>query len=165
MSRIALAVVALILTVPPLNPATEACGDKFLAVGRGAKFQRAWVSVYPTKVMIYSRPSGDPKEAIRDPHLHRALRLAGHNGKVIEDWALLEQALRNVPVDVVLVDVSEASLLQGLIAASPAHPEALYVALPKNLTPATPAPVVSKLKSSDGTLKYLEVVESVMKAR
>ena len=165
MPRIALVVVALTLSVPAMYPAAEACGDKFLAVGRGAKFQRAWASVYPGKLLIYSRPPGDPKNAIRDPQLHKALRQAGHNVNVIEDWSLLEQALRTVPVDVVLVDVSEASKLQGLISSSPGRPDALYVALPKNLQPATPPQVVSKLKSSDGTLKFLEEIESVMKAR
>ena len=165
MPRVALVVVALTLSVPAIYPAAQACGDKFLAVGRGAKFQRAWVSVYPGKLLIYSRPSSDPKHAIRDPQLHKALRQAGHNVNVIEDWSLLEQAIRSVPVDVVLVDVSEASRVQGLIASSPGHPDALYVALPKNLTPATPSPVVARLKSSDGALKYLEEVESVMKAR
>lgn len=165
MPRIALVVVALTLSVPAMYPAAEACGDKFLAVGRGAKFQRAWASVYPGKLLIYSRPSSDPKNAIRDPQLHKALRQAGHNVNVIEDWTLFEQALRTVSVDVVLVDVSEASRLQGLISSSPGRPDALYVALPKDVKPATPPQVVSKLKSSDGALKYLEEIESVMKAR
>ena len=165
MPRIAAAVVALMLTVPTLYRAAEACGDKFLAVGRGAKFQRAYASVYPGKLLIYSRPSSDPKSAIRDPQLHKALRQAGHNVNVIEDWSLLEHALRGVPVDVVLVDVAEAPKVQDLIASAPAHPDALYVAFPKNLKPAAVPLVVAKLKSSDQALKYLEAIESVMKAR
>ena len=48
-------------------------------VGRGARFQRAYASVYPGKVLIYARPSTDPKAAIRDPQLHKALRQAGHS--------------------------------------------------------------------------------------
>ena len=90
----------------------HACGDKFLMVGRGAKFQRAYASVYPGKVLIFARPSTDAKAAIRDPQLHKALRQAGHAVSVIEDWALLEQALKSVPVDLVLVDVAEAEKLQ-----------------------------------------------------
>ncbi len=65
-------------------------------VGRGAKFQRAYASVYPGKLLIYARPVTDPKAAIRDPQLHKALRQAGHAVSVIEDWALLEQALKTV---------------------------------------------------------------------
>ena len=78
-------------------------------VGRGAKFQRAYASIYPSKLLIYARPSTDAKAAIRDPQLHKALRQAGHTVSIIEDWALLEQALKTVPVDAVLVDVAEAA--------------------------------------------------------
>ena len=165
MSRIAATVVALTLSVPALSPTAHACGDKFLAIGRGAKFQRAYASVYPGKLLIYSRPSTDPKSSIRDPQVHKALRQAGHNVNVIEDWSVLEQALRGAPVDVVLVDVAEASKVQDLVAAAPAHPDALYVAFPKNLKPAVSPQVVTKLKSSDNALKYLETIEGVMKAR
>ena len=82
-------------------------------VGRGAKFQRAYASVYPGKILIYARPSTDAKAAIRDPQLHKALRQAGHAVSVIEDWALLEAALKTAPTDVVLVDVAEAAETAG----------------------------------------------------
>ena len=165
MSRIFAAVVALTLSVPALYPSAQACGDKFLAVGRGAKFQRAYASVYPGKLLIYSRPSTDPKAAIRDPQLHKVLRQAGHNVNVIEDWNLLEQALRGAQVDVVLVDVAEAPKVQEIIGSAPAHPDALYIAFAKNLKPAVSPQAVAKLKSSDQALKYLEAIESVMKTR
>src|SRR5262252_1923606 len=121
MSRTASLVVALVLAVPSLYSTAQACGDKFLMVGRGAKFQRAYASVYPGNLLIYARPSTDPKAAIRDPQFHKALRQAGHTVSVIEDWSLLEQALKTVPVDVVLVDVAEASKLQPLVATSIGH--------------------------------------------
>jgi hypothetical protein len=161
MTRIAALVVALAVGVPALHPVTQACGDKFLMVGRGAKFQRAYASVYPGKVLIYARPSTDQKAAIRDPQLHKALRQAGHAVSVIEDWTLLEQALKTVSVDVVLVDVAEAARLQAIMGSSPAHPDALYVAFPK----AAPQQVVCRLKSTDRPLRYLDEVENVMKAR
>src|SRR4029079_8097803 len=102
MSRIAVVIVAMAVTVPAIYPVAQACGDKFLMAGRGAKFQRAYASVYPSKLLIYARPSTDPRSEIRDPQLQKALRQAGHSVSVIEDWSLLEQALKTVPVDVVL---------------------------------------------------------------
>lgn len=162
MSRTAMLVVALAVGVPALYPVAQACGDKFLMVGRGAKFQRAYASVYPGKVLIFARPSTDPKAAIRDPQLHRALRQAGHAVSVIEDWALLEQALKSVPVDVVLVDVAEATRLQAAMTSSPTRPEALYVAFPAAVPPGN---VICKLKSSDRPLRYLDEVENTMKTR
>ena len=47
MSRTLPLVVVLALSTSALYPAAQACGDKFLMVGRGAKFQRAYASVYP----------------------------------------------------------------------------------------------------------------------
>ncbi len=162
MSRFALLVVVIALGASHLYPVALACGDKFLMVGRGAQFQRAYASVYPGKVLIYARPSTDTKAAIRDPRLHKALRQAGHAVSVIEDWSLLEQALKTVPVDLILVDVKEASRLQPALALSPTRPEALYVAFPAEVPPKD---VICRLKSSDRPLRYLDEVENAMKTR
>jgi hypothetical protein len=165
MSRVAPFVVALVVSIPALYPVAHACGDKFLMVGRGAKFQRAWASVYPGNVLIYARPSTDLKAAIRDPQLHKALRQAGHTVSIIEDWTLLEQALKTVPVDVVLVDVAEAPRLQPVMSSSLAHAQPMYVAFPSSKSPAVKSALICRVKSSDRPLKYLEELENVMKAR
>src|SRR5262249_17323316 len=164
MPRIVPLVVALAVSLPVMSRVVAACGDKFLMVGRGARFQRAYASVYPGKLVIYARPSTDPKAAIRDPELHKALRQAGHSVSVIEDWSLLEQALKMVPVDVILVDVAEAAKLRDLMSASPAHPDALYVAFSSDAKIAK-ADVECRLKSSDRPLKFLDEVENTMKTR
>ncbi len=165
MSRIALFVVALAIGLSALYPVAHACGDKFLMVGRGAKFQRAYASVYPGNVLIYTRASKDPKAAMSDPQFYKALRQAGHTVSVIEDWTLLEQALKTVAVDIVLVDVAEAPRLQPAVASSLAHAEPMYVAFPSSKSIAVQQNVTCRLKSSDGTLKYLNELENVMKTR
>lgn len=164
MSRVWGFMVALALAAATLTPALQACGDKFLMVGRGAKFQRVYASVHPGRVLIYARPSADAKAAIRDPQLHKALRQAGHSVSVIEDWSLLEQALKSVPVDVVLVDVDEAEKLQRVVTGSPSSPEALYVASP-SAPPALQKQFMCKLKASDRSVRFLDEVENVMKGR
>ncbi|MCC7181654.1 MAG: hypothetical protein IT177_24960 [Acidobacteria bacterium] len=162
MPRTVSLVVALVVGVSALYPAVQACGDKFLMVGRGARFQRAYASVHPGKILIYARPSTNARAAIRDPQLHRALRQAGHAVSVIEDWALLEQALKMAPTDVVLVDVSEAARLQAAMEASPTRPDTLFVAFP---SAQPPSDVICRLKSSDKPIRFLDEVENVMKAR
>jgi hypothetical protein len=161
MKRIALMTLALVVGGAAVETAVQACGDKFLMVGRGARFQRAYASVHPGKLIVFARPSTDAKAAIRDPQLHRALRQAGHAVSVIEDWNLLEQALKTVPVDLVLVDAAEAQRLQTALTASSAAADALYVAFPSNV----PAGVVCRLKSTDRPVRFLDEVESVMRAR
>lgn len=162
MLRIATLAVALVVAATALYPVVQACGDKFLLVGRGAKFQRAYASVYPANVFIYTRPSTDPKAAIRNPQLHKALRQAGHKVNVLEDWATLEQALKTVSVDLVLVDVAEAARIEPAVAASPAHPATLFVAFPDA---APPSKALCKLKANDGALRYLEEIEGAMKVK
>lgn len=162
MSRSAGVLVIMAVGALALHASVEACGDKFLRVGRSARFQRAYASMYPGKVLIYTRPSTDSKAAIRDPKLHKALRQAGHGVSVIEDWALLDQALKTVPVDVILVDVAEAARLRAAVQASGSRPETLFVA--SGAAP-PPSDVVCRLKSSDRTLRYLDEVENAMKAR
>jgi hypothetical protein len=68
-------------------------------------------------------------------------------------------------VDVILVDAAEAVRLQPVVASSPAHPDAMYVAFPSSSKPAVRADLVCRLKASDRPLKYLDEVENVMKAR
>lgn len=165
MVRIAVLAVVLAVGAPVLWSVAQACGDKFLMVGRGAKFQRAYASVHPGKVLIYARPTTDAKAAIRNPQLHKALRQAGHAVSVIEDWPLLEQALKSVPVDVVLVDVAEAERLQPVMSSSALPPAALYVAFPDDRSKALQQQFVCKLKASDRAVRYLDEVENVMKTR
>jgi hypothetical protein len=162
MQRIARFVVAFLVGVPVLYVTVQACGDKFLLVGRGTKFQRAYATVYPSKIYIFVRPTTDHKAAIRDPQMHKALRQAGHSVSVIEDWQLLEQALKSVPVDLVLVDVAERARLEPIVGTSPAHPDALYVAFPST---APPSKAMCKLKADDKPLRYLEEIEGTMKTR
>src|SRR4029450_11032013 len=132
MSRTAALIVALSVSVPVMYPVAHACGDKFLMAGRGAKFQRAYASVYPGKLLIYSQSSRNAKTAIRDPQLYKALRQAGHTVSIIDDWTLFENALKSGPVDVVLVDVPEAPRLQPIVASSAAHPDQMYIVSPSS---------------------------------
>lgn len=162
MSRVTALIVALAASLPTVPPVAHACGDKFMMPGRGPKFQKVYASVYPGKVLIYAKPSGDRKAAIVNPQLHKVLRQAGHAITVVEDWPQLEQAMKRDVVDVVLLDADDAVRLAPLLTASRGRPEAMYVAFSQN---AAPPNVVCRLKASDGERKYLEEIENTMKAR
>lgn len=166
--RFAIPLALALACVPAMWQIADACGDKLLLVGRGPKFERAYASVYPGNILIYARPSTDKGAAIRDPKLHKVLRQAGHGVSVIENGALLEQALRTVPVDVVLADVSEAAMLEAMAAASPAHPSVKYVLgkmSNKEEAKRLQQQYFCELKSSDKVPTYLDVIENTMKAR
>ena len=145
----------------------EACGDKLLMVGRGIRFQRAYASEYPGTIVIYARVTASAKAAIRDSDLHKSLRQAGHSVSVIENAALLDQALRTVPVDVVLADIADAPMIEPLAQTAGSKPVVRYVSFP------SPSPETKRLqqqyacplKASDNTVKFLDVIEDAMKAR
>ena len=65
MSRVTVIVVALAAGIVTVSPVADACGDKFMMLGRGPKFQKVYASVYPGKVLVYAKPSSDPRAAIR----------------------------------------------------------------------------------------------------
>ena len=54
----------------------EACGDKFLRVGRGARYQRGYVAIHPACVLLYADPKSSVSAALRE--LEPVLKRAGH---------------------------------------------------------------------------------------
>src|SRR4051812_6071733 len=81
--------------------AANACGDKFLMLGRGVKFQRAYAAIYPASIVIYAQPQRHATNAIRDPRLQNELKLAGHHVAIVETEAALTQTLKSEPVDLI----------------------------------------------------------------
>ena len=80
----------------------EACGDKFLLVGRGTRFQRAYAAIHPASIVVYAQPQRRAAKAIRDPRLQADLKLAGHKVLVAVDETALGRALDSGSVDLVL---------------------------------------------------------------
>src|SRR6516225_3503849 len=122
--------VALLLTV--LAPMARgyvihACGDKFLLVGRGVRFQRAYAAIYPASILIYARPVQGASTAIRDSRLHTSLKAAGHVLSTVEDQQALERALKSSQYDLVLGDVADASMLESQAQTAPLRPTVLFV--------------------------------------
>ena len=168
MRRIAILLSVVIVFVPSLWRGVEACGDKLLMVGRGVKFGRAYASVHPGNILIYARPSTNANAAIRDARFHKTLRQAGHAVSVIENQALLEQALRTVAIDVVLSDVTDKPVIEPIASTGPSHPALRYVFFPppnkqeaKRLQQLYACP----LNASDAVARYLDVIEETMKER
>jgi hypothetical protein len=104
-----------------LSAAVEAvaCGDKFLIVGRGARFQRGYVSIYPASVLLVDTKGSAGKDLLVP------LRRAGHRVDVVHDSGLVGRAMAGNNYEVVLSDWSSASEIQSLV--SSAAKPALFV--------------------------------------
>ena len=147
--------------------AAQACGDKFLLVGRGVEFHRAYAALYPASIVIYARLPGDAAKAIRDPRFQANLKQSGHHVLLVENDAALARALESDRVDLILTDVADADRLSTLASAAPSKPTVLPVMYrPTNAEAQTvEARYQCRLTSADRAERYLSAIDTAMKAR
>ena len=86
-----------------------ACGDKFLRVGRSARFRR-YAAVHPAAILIYS-PVNSTRSGIDD--LKALLKRAGHKPVALDRAASVSAVLAASPYDVVIADYLDADRLRG----------------------------------------------------
>ena len=86
----------------------SACGDKFLRVGRSARFSR-YAAVYPAGILIY-RPVNSTRAGIDE--LTALLKRAGHKSVVLDRTASVSAVLTASPYDVVIADYVDADRLK-----------------------------------------------------
>ena len=145
----------------------QACGDKFLLVGRGVAYHRAYAAIYPASIVVYARPQRNATKAIRDPRLQANLKQAGHRVLLVENAAALAQALRSERVDLLLTDIVDAESASNEAVGSPSKPTVLPVMYEPTKEEAKEIETryQCRLKSSDRADRYLIAIDDAMKAR
>jgi hypothetical protein len=145
----------------------QACGDKFLLAGRGAKFRQAYAAIYPAQVVVFARPQRGSTSAIRNPNLLADLKLAGHRVVVVEDERALTRTLETERVDVVFTDGSDADRLSTQADTVPARPKVVPVLFKPTKAEAKAVETRYQifLNSSDKSMRFLSAIDDVMKAR
>jgi hypothetical protein len=94
-----------------------ACGDKFLRVGRSARFRR-YAAVHPAAILIYS-PVNSTREGIEE--FKSLLKRAGHKPVALDRSASVSAALAASPYDVVIGDYVEADRLKADVKSAASH--------------------------------------------
>ncbi len=102
-----------------------ACGDKFLVVGRGIRYQR--VSREPASILIYKNLNSSLIPEPKVVELQSSLLQAGHSFRIVTGIQELDEALGAAKYDLILVDVGDAPNLQDHFAASVGGPRILPV--------------------------------------
>jgi hypothetical protein len=155
------------LALQPFAAPLHACGDKFLMIGKGAKFRQAYAAIYPASVIVFVQPERDTAKAIQDPRLLADLKRAGHRVAVVETERALSHALASDRVDLLLTDAVDADRVALQADSAPTRPRVLPVmAKPSgDEAKAIEARFQYLLTSSDRSLKYLSVIDDAMKAR
>jgi hypothetical protein len=105
-----------LLCVASITNGAEACGDKFLRVGRGARYQRGYVAVHPATLLLVAR-SGSPTAAAL-LELEPALKRAGHKPVVVESTAAVTPALSGGRFHLVLADMKDLPAVETAAKAS-----------------------------------------------
>ena len=88
--------------------ATEACGDKLVALGGGMSFERVFSSRHPGKLILFMRPDSALRAANSDLRIDAALTRAGHSVRTVATRAELDQALQEAAADLVVTDWVDA---------------------------------------------------------
>ena len=100
----------------------DACGDKFLRVGRGAQFQM-YAAVYPASILIYKPAHAKPK-GIQE--LADLLKRAGHRPSVAEQGTAVARTSA-ASFDVVIASYADAIRLRQELQAAPSRPDVLPI--------------------------------------
>jgi hypothetical protein len=100
-----------------------ACGDKFLRVGRSARFRR-YAAVHPASILIY-KPVNSTPAGIEE--LKALLKQAGHRPVAVDNGTSLVGVLAAAQYDLVIVDYLDAARIKKDLQSVPSKPELLPI--------------------------------------
>lgn len=92
-------------------PESNACGDKFLRMGRGLRTSRA---AHPASILIYMRPGSVVPAAAKELRLPTALLQAGHHVRAVEREKDLDAELITGTYDIVIGDESAGAVVDQI---------------------------------------------------
>ena len=144
----------------------EACGDKLLSAGRGARFQQWFLAKRPASILIYASGSGIAP-ALKTPEFQGALKRVGHKVEAVEDKASLARILRDKQFDLVLADLGDAGFVLQSLTFAPSKPTLLPVLFKpsKQQAAAVAKEHTYLIKAPGDILQHLDTIEGAMKAR
>jgi hypothetical protein len=116
-------VIGLIATVTAGSVDLGACGDKFLRVGRSARFRR-YAAVHPASILIYKPVNSTPKGI---EELKALLKRAGHKPVAVDHGTSIPLALAAAQYDVVIADYADASRIKDDLQSAPTKPGILPI--------------------------------------
>jgi hypothetical protein len=106
-----------------LTQSLQACGDKFIRIGREVRFGR-YVAIYPATILLYAPARSAPS---RVADLPAVLKRAGHSALVVTTPAELSAALRDGKFDLVLAGLDQAQEVANEARVAPSHPSLMPV--------------------------------------
>ena len=158
---------AVVLTVAGAGSQTvSACGDKFLLVGRGVRFQRAYAAIHPASILIVLPPKSVKEAAVRDSRLQTALKMAGHRVEVVAP-ANLTDVLGRAKYDIILAERADAFAITDGGPGGPMKPSVVGVLEDPSAVELAAARqrLQGVLKTPQPLSEILKLLDEVMKTR
>jgi hypothetical protein len=116
-------VVVLLATFAASPVDLGACGDKFLRVGRSARFRR-YAAVYPASILIYT-PANATASGMKE--FETLLKRAGHKPVTVASGTSIPGALAAAQYDLVIADYADASHIKIDLQSASSKPELLPI--------------------------------------
>ena len=165
-ARTILGVAGLLVAVASARVA-GACGDKFLRVGRGARYQRGYVAIHPACILLYANPKSTVAGALKE--LEPVLQRAGHKALVVESTEAMGPALRTGHYNMILADPGDVGAVTEQARSAPVKPEIVPVVEKAGNTPALqkeyPCIVETPGKKSGALAEIDEMMEIILKGK
>jgi hypothetical protein len=159
-SVLSFGVVFVLVTFSQLS--LDACGDKFLIVGRLAHFSQVYAALYPGSIAIYTRDAA--RAADRTKNLRKLLTRAGHRVSVIAA-SDLPSMLQRGGIDIVIADSVEAREIDRQLTMAGSKPTPLYVRMAKDKAGGGTGTPAYRLQQSDKGPRWLQVIDDAMQER
>ena len=158
---------AVLASVCACSQVASACGDKFLLVGRGVTFRKAYAAIHPASILIVLPPKAVKSAAVRDSSLLTALKMAGHRVEVVQQPANLSEILGRSRHDIVLAERTDASEVLAGAAGQPKPPSVIGVTENASAAELTSARRQFEyvLETPQSLPHILNLLDDVMKAR
>lgn len=136
-----------------------ACGEKFLIVGRGSKFQRSYVALHPASAVVLNSGLTARRE------FQSRLKLAGHRIRLVSNTGLLRQALEDERFDLVLADITDATAVEAAMLSTGS--DAVFLPVVDAASPTPQGQYRCPLKQEGGakSRNFLTALDAVMDSK
>jgi len=149
------------------TPDLLACGDKFLVLGRGTRFQHAALARFPAAILVYANPSSSLPKALSNLPVEATLRKAGYRPTTVASASELDEALHTSRWDLILLDVADSSAVAAQATGNSTPP----AILPVLYNPTEPELEVARhkyrciVKSPTKNQSFLETIDEAIALR
>lgn len=168
MPKVPLLVVLAAAALMVQAPSAQGCGDKFVVLGRGVRFGRAFAAKNPGSILIYMNPASQMPAAMKEFRLEAALKTAGHKVSVVGTPGDLQKALSSASYDIVLADLRDTPDVQKDAASAASKPSVvpvLYKPTPTELAAVEKKYGCLVAPASSRTADLLPVLDQAMQSR